>query len=124
MNKTVIAMFAGVMSNAGLAENGDARIYFGKDVDTDQQATLTDNPVQGLCGKLKIGSGLQVHRMESLCKVVEFDMPLAFQDVIRFGTDRMQMRTARALSIWSRALLIHLHTGHAQSADQATLTMG
>lgn len=75
----------GIMSNAGLAENGDARIYFGKETDTDPEAyqTAVGLVAKGLEGALE-RRDLAVKGYLPLVRLWEEDREAYFEELKRF----------------------------------------
>jgi mannose-6-phosphate isomerase-like protein (cupin superfamily) len=75
----------GIMSNAGLAENGDARIYFGKAIDTDTEAY---NAAVGLVTKGLMGAlerrDLAVKGYQELLQLWKDDRDAYFEELDRF----------------------------------------
>lgn len=75
----------GIMSNAGLAENGDARIYFGKAVDEDplRYADAVGLTAKGLEGALE-RRDLAVRAYQELLTLWESDRDAYFSELKRF----------------------------------------
>jgi mannose-6-phosphate isomerase-like protein (cupin superfamily) len=76
----------GMMGNAGLAERGEARIYFGRDVDEDA-ARFAD--LQSLPKRLGLDGALErrdrsVHAYQGLMKLWESDRDAYFAELNRF----------------------------------------
>ncbi len=75
----------GIMSNAGLAENGDARIYFGREVDCDRDRYAAGVALvgKGLEGALE-RRDLAVSGYHSLMELWEADRDAYFKELKRF----------------------------------------
>ncbi|MBF0280901.1 MAG: cupin domain-containing protein, partial [SAR324 cluster bacterium] len=82
----------GIMGNAGLAENGDARIYFGRAVDEDSETyqNIVNLPKnEGLEGALK-RRDLATKGYQELIQLWETDQSAYFQELKRFISKHQQ----------------------------------
>lgn len=104
----------GIMGNAGLAESGEARIYFGKAIDEDPErfaATVALPKQHGLEGALR-RRDTAVEGYMSLMKLWEQDREAYFAELKRFFASH-----ATAMASRREALRAHVASGPAAWTD-------